>query len=108
MAKNAKRHRLTVKPNDNRTAEEIKQVLRTKIDPVNVKIGIRTFKILKNGNVLIEADSREEIETLNTQIRQKCGDQLEVNVQNRRNPRLIIYNVPDAVTPVNVEDIILA
>jgi hypothetical protein len=86
----AERHRLTVKSMDNKTAEEIKKLLRTKIDPVNMKIGIRAFKSLKNGNVLIEADSKEEIEILNTQIRDKCGDQLEVNVQKRRNPRLII------------------
>ena len=83
-------------------------MLGTKIDPVNMKIGIRTFKSLKNGNVLIEAYSKDEIKTLNTQIRDKSGDQLEVKVQNRRNPRLIIYNVPDVVTPENAEDIILA
>ena len=106
--RNPERHRLTVKPNDNKTAEEIKNLLRTKIDPVNMKIGIRTFKSLKNGNVLIEADSKEEIELINTQIRVKCGDHVEANVHRRRDPRLIIYNVPDAVTPENAEDIILA
>ena len=97
-----------MKPNDNTTVEEIKKLLRTKIDPVNMKIGIRTFKSLKNGNVLVEADSKEEIEILNTQIPGKCGDGLEVNVQKRRNPRLIIYNTPEAVTPEHAEDIILA
>ena len=105
---NTERHRLTVKPGDNKTAEEIKILLRTKIDPVNIKIGIRTFRSLKNGNVLIEADSKEEIELLNTQIRDKCGDQVEAKVQKRRDPRLIIYNMPDAVTTENAEDIILA
>ena len=83
--KNAERHRVTVKPNDNKMAEEIKKLLVTKIDPVNMKIGIRTFKSHKNENFLIEADSKEEIEVLNTQFRGNCGDQLDVNVQNRRN-----------------------
>jgi len=73
-----------------------------------MKIGIRTFKSLKNGNVLIEADSKEEIERLHSQIRDKCGNQIETHIQKRRNPRLIIYNVPEAVTPENAEDIILA
>jgi len=45
--KNAERHRLTVNPND-KTAEENKKLLRTKIDAVNMKIGIRTFKNLRN------------------------------------------------------------
>jgi len=105
---NTERHRLTVKPNDNKTAEEIKKLLRSKIDPVNTKIGIRTFKSLKKGNVLIEADSKEEIELLNTQIQDKSGDHVEAKVQKRRDPRLIIYNVPDAVTTENADDIILA
>jgi vacuolar-type H+-ATPase subunit I/STV1 len=78
--KNAERHRLTVKPTDSKSAEEIKKLIRRKIDPVNMKIGIRAFKSLKNGNVLIEADRKEEIEMLNTQIRDKCGGQLETNV----------------------------
>ena len=69
---NTERHRLTVKPYDNKMAEEIKKLLRTKIDPVNMKIEIRTFKSLKNGNILIEADSKEEIDLLNMQIRDKC------------------------------------
>ena len=56
--KNTEWHRLRVKPNDNKTAEEIKNLLRTKLDPVNMKIGIRTFKSLRNENVLIEADSK--------------------------------------------------
>ena len=73
-----------------------------------MKIWIRTFKSLRNGNVLIEADSKEGIELLNTQIRDKCGDHVEANVHKIRDPRLIIYNVPDDVTPQNAEDVILA
>ena len=42
-------------------------------------MGIRTLKSLKNGTVLIEADNKEEIELLNVQIHDKCGDQLEIN-----------------------------
>jgi hypothetical protein len=106
--KNGERHRLTVKPKENQSGEEIKRLIKAKIDPVNMKIGIRTFKSLSNGSILIEADSKEEIKTLNTQIRDKCGELLEINVHRRRNPRLIIYNVPDAVTPENAEDVILA
>ena len=46
-----------------------------------MKVGIRSLKILKNGHVLIEADTKEEIELLNSQIHDKCGDQLETNIQ---------------------------
>ena len=102
------RLKLTLKSKQNQSTEEIRRLLKSKIDPVNMKIGIRAFKSLKNGIVLIEADSKEETETLNSQIRDTCGDQLEINVQKRRNPRLIIYNLPDVVSLENAEYIMLA
>ena len=104
--KNEECHKLTLKPKGNQTTEEIKKLLKSKIDPVDMKIGIRSFKSLKNGNVLIEADTKEEIDLLNSQIHDKCGDHLEINIQKRRNPRLIIYNIPYALTPENAESII--
>ena len=73
-----------------------------------MKIGIRTLKSLNNGQVLIEADSKEELEILNSQLHDKRGSQLEINLQKRRNPRLIIYNVPKALTTENTEAIIIA
>ena len=45
---------------------------------------------------------------MNTQIRGKCGDEVETKVQKRRDPSLIIHNVPDAVTTEKAEDIIFA
>jgi len=101
-------HKLTVKLKLNQSTEEIKNLLKTKMDPINMKIGIRTLKSLKNGQVLIEEDSKEELEILNSQIHDKCGSQLEINIQKRRNPRLIIYNVPEALTTENTEGIIMA
>jgi hypothetical protein len=71
-----------------------------------MKIGMRAFKGLQNGKVLIEVGTEEDIEALQNQIRDKCGDRLETNVQKRRNPRLVIYNVPDEITLENAADII--
>ena len=94
-------YKLTVKYKGNPTVGIIKKILKS-----NVKIGIRTFKKLKDSKVLIEADTKNDIEILNSQIRDKCVDRLESNVQKRRNPRLITYDVPDEVTLENAEDII--
>jgi hypothetical protein len=73
-----------------------------------MKIGTRTFKGLKDGKVLIEADTQDDIQQKNTQIRDKCGDRLEANLPKRRNPRIIIYNIPEEVTRENAEDIMCA
>jgi len=104
--KSEARHKLTVKPRHKQSTEEIKRLLKSKIDLVNMKIGIRTFESLKNGNIVVEADSKEDIKTLNSQIRDICGDELEINVQKRRNPRLIMYNVPDVMANENAEDML--
>jgi len=61
------RHKLTMKPRNTQLTEEIKILINSKIDSVNIKIGIRTFKSLKNCNILIEADSKEKIQILNSQ-----------------------------------------
>ena len=66
--KNEERHKLTLKPKQHQTTEEIKKLLKSKIDPVNIQVGIRSLKSLRNGNVLIEADTKEEIKILNSQI----------------------------------------
>jgi len=96
-----------VKSKENQSTEEIKKLLQTKIGPVNIKIEIRLFKCLKNGNVLNEADSKEEIERLHSQNVINAVTRLKL-IQKRRNTRLNIYSVPEAVTPENAEDIILA
>jgi hypothetical protein len=71
-----------------------------------MKIGIRSFKNLKDGKVLIEVDTDDDFEKLNSQIQDKCGNRLETKVQKRRKPRLIIYNIPEEVTLENAVDVI--
>jgi len=71
-----------------------------------MKVGICTLKSLRDGRVLMETKSKEEIELLYADINEKCSQLLEVNVQKPRNPKLVIYNIPDEVTVENTEEII--
>jgi hypothetical protein len=75
-------------------------------NPVDMKIGMRKFKGLKDRKVLIEAHTKDEIEMLHSHIQDKCGDRLDSNVQERRNTRLTIYSISDEVTLENAADII--
>jgi len=50
------------------------------------------------GTLLIEVGSKEERERISNRITEKCGEELEAKVQERRNPRLVIYNIPEEVT----------
>ena len=73
-----------------------------------MKIGIQTFKTLKDGRVVIETKSKDEINALSTEIAAKCGDQLDVNVPTLHKPRMIIYNIPDDIDINNAEETILS
>jgi hypothetical protein len=70
-------------------------------------VGINIFKSLKNGEVLIETNSKEEIEALEKDISAKCGGKLEVNIHKLRNPRLVMINIPEDITVGNTEDTLI-
>ena len=72
-----------------------------------MQVGINKFKLLNNGKVLIETNTKQEIEALEKDINSKCGGDLEANVHKLRKPRLVIYNIPEDITTNNIEDTLL-
>jgi len=54
------RFKLTVKSKENQSSETFKGLLKSKMNPIEIKVGMNTFKSLKNGKVLIETNSKEE------------------------------------------------
>ena len=62
--KNLQILKLTVKPKDNNSPETIKELLKDKINTTEIKMVINTFKQLKICNVMIETNSKLEIEGL--------------------------------------------
>jgi hypothetical protein len=64
------------------TPETVKNLLKTKVNPTEIKFGINTFKLLKKGTVLIETHSKE-IETQEKEISTKCEGELKANIQKR-------------------------
>ena len=67
---------------------------------------MRIFKSF-SGGVLIETNSKEEIEILGKGIQAKCGRELEAHIQSLRKTRLIILNVPEDISTTNIKDSIL-
>ncbi|PSN46678.1 hypothetical protein C0J52_06387 [Blattella germanica] len=103
-----KRFKLTVKSKQNQNPEVVKKLLKQKISPTEMKIGISTFKTLKDGRILIEASTKEEISLLSADINAKCGEELAVQVPQLRNPRLIIFNTPEDFSVEGAEETIIA
>ena len=73
----------------------MKTLVKTKVKPVDMKIGITTFKGFRIGRLLTETHNKQEIDSLSKTINELCGEELEASTSRRRNPRLITYNVPD-------------
>jgi hypothetical protein len=62
-----------VKSKPDLSTEEVKNILRTNVNPIIMNVGIRTLKSLKDGQILIEAGTTEEINKLSQTIKDKCG-----------------------------------
>ena len=103
--KEMNRVQLTVKTTSNHTPEMIKEILKSKINPTEIKVGINTFKLLKKGPVLIETNSKEEIEKLENEINSKCEGKLEASIHKQTKSRPVIFNIPEDISTQNLEDI---
>jgi len=68
-----KRYKVTVHTRCVHQPEDIKQILKSKISPVEINVAVSTLKSL-NGVMLLETNSREEIELLGNEIQTKCGE----------------------------------
>jgi len=105
---NLNRFKSAAKSRDNNSTETIKELLKNKINTTEIKVGINIFKSLKNSEVLIETNCKEEIEVLQKDTSVKCGGDLETNIHTLRKPRLLILNVPEDISTTNIEDTLLA
>ena len=65
---------MTVSSNSKQLPETIKQLLKAKINPTEINVGINTFKTLNSGRVLIETNSKEEIEALEKIFKQSVEE----------------------------------
>ena len=99
--------KITVKSKDSHSAEEIKGILRSKINPTEIKVGTNSFTALADGRVLITTSKKEEAEELEKDIKKKCGEELEATLHRKRNPRLVIRNIPEKVTTRNIEETLI-
>jgi len=89
-----KRKKKMVKTKSNQSSESIRSILKSKINPTEMKVSIKSLKSLRDGRVLISVGSAEETNLLSTNINANCGEVREVNVQKLRKPRLFISNFP--------------
>jgi hypothetical protein len=98
-----RKFKLTLGSKDNQTPDMIKRQIKKKVKPTEISVGITSLKTLRDGRVIIAASSKKETEALGEKIWEKCGEELEVNIQKLRDPRLVLLNIPEDITLENVK-----
>jgi len=78
--------KLSLRTKGKHTPDDIKRLLKAKINPTEINVGILDLKTLRDGRILIEAGSKKETETLGAKIQESCGEELEIDIQKLRNP----------------------
>jgi hypothetical protein len=84
-ASTEKRYKLTVKSKPKQSPETIKNVLKTNINPTELKVGIKTLKSLIDGRVLIEVGSTDETNLLSNTISDNVERYWKLMFQNYEN-----------------------
>lgn len=105
--KEKKGFQLVVRSKTQQSSEYMKTLIKTKLNPTELKVGVSSFKALKNGNLVIETQNRVETDTICKNINEKCGIELEANIKKLRKPRLIIFNVPEELAIEDAREAIL-
>jgi len=94
-------YKLFVKAKNNQSAEYIRTLLKSKVNPTQMKVEIRALKTLKSGQLLIESDKKSELKEVCKKINEVCGEELESYMAAIKNPRIIVFNVPEDITAEN-------
>jgi len=66
-----------------------------------MKVGIIAIRALNDCRILLETGSKEEIGKISTTVTETCGKELQAKVQELRNSRLVIYNIPEDIAIEN-------
>ena len=96
-----KRYKLFVESKNSQSAEYTRTLLKSKVNPTQMKVGISALKPLKNSQLLIESEKKSELEEVCKNINEVCGEELESYMSTLKNPRIIVFNVPEDVTLEN-------
>ncbi|PSN51842.1 hypothetical protein C0J52_04758, partial [Blattella germanica] len=65
----------------------MKTLIKSKVNPTEMKVGVSTLKPLRNGNLLIQSSSKTDMDVICSNINEKCGNELEASGAKLRNPR---------------------
>jgi hypothetical protein len=90
-----------VKSKNNQHAEYTRTLVKSKVNPTQMKVGIIAPISLKNCQLLIESENISDLEGVCKKINEVCRKELESYMPTLKNPRVSVFNVPEDITSEN-------
>ncbi len=84
------------------TSDDIKKEIKTKLNPIDLKVGINKIKNISKNGLIIECDSKNDCEVLKNEINKTLSADCEANIPMKKKSKMIIYNVPKTVNNDNI------
>ncbi len=80
--------------NKDLTSEQLKSKVKNELNLKEIgNIGIKNIRKIGNNGIIIECNNRSECGKLEKNINQKIKHLCEAKIPNKKNPRVIIYNL---------------
>jgi len=77
------------------------------LNPAQIIVGINDFKTLKNGQLQIESERKNDLENICVKINEVCGEEFVSYTTSLKSTRLIVFNVPKYITSENAAQAIV-
>ena len=89
-------HVLVVRPkNEKKESNEVKEDLKSNINPAELQVGLLMDRNTRNGGVILKCTNKEALNTVKNNIRTKMGDEYEIQVPKKLNPRFLITGIDE-------------
>lgn len=95
---------LIIKPPTGQKPDKTREEIKAKINPSELKIGIKNLKDTKSGSLVLKCSTDGEIEILKDAAQKSLGDRYSISVPERRSPRVKIVGYTGGLEAEDIED----
>lgn len=90
-------HVITIVPREEQNAEVTRTDIQNEISPTKMKVGIKAFRKISKGGMLIGTETVQDIDRIIEEVRSndKLMEKYKVEKPRKRRPQIIIYGVTE-------------
>jgi hypothetical protein len=93
------KHVIAITPKDiNTTSNDLRKIIKEKINTTTINIGINLIKNISKGGILLECDSNEDINKFSQHLNETVRNLAEIKIPTKKSPKMIIYNLSNDIT----------